>query len=937
MGPAWKAGNANLFSHWCRIRTRLTRVYLGGNGASGRLCSDELPLRAELFSTDQMAKHGVRLASAHRLTPGRVPDQLLSRLAANEAVLVATFTRLTAAVTAKHRITPAGEWLLDNFYLIEEQIRTARRHLPKGYSRELPGLGEGASAGLPRVYDIALETIAHGDGRVDPDSLSRFVAAYQTVTPLRLGELWAIPIMLRLALIENLRRVAVRIAAGRLDRDLAVAWSNKLIETAHQDTKNLILVIADMARSNPPMTPPFVSELARRLQGQGPALALPLTWIEQQLAESGLSIEQLVRSANQAQAADQVSISNSIGSLRFLGTMDWREFVEAMSLVEQTLRTDPGAAYAGMDFASRDRYRHVIEAVAKASGSDEAVVAARAIALARAGATRKGAGDRIAHVGHYLIDRGLSELEIATQARLRPVAWIRRAAGRSPLLPYLGAITLLTLLLAGGLLAQARAEGLGGWALLPLGMLVLLASSQLAVALVNWLATLLTSPHPLPRMDLSAGIPADSRALVVVPTMLTSARSVEHLVEALEVRFLANRDANLHFALLTDLRDAAAETLDEDAALLQLARERIEALNARYASGGNDVFFLLHRPRRWNPHDRIWMGYERKRGKLADLNVLLLEGIRNGNSDGFSLVVGATAVLAGVKYVITLDTDTQLPRDAAHQFVGTMAHPLNRPVYDASLGRVCAGYGILQPRVSVSLPGTSQSRYARLNGGEPGIDPYTRAVSDVYQDAFQEGSFIGKGIYDVAAFEQALKGLFPENRILSHDLLEGCYARAGLLSDVQLYEEYPARYGADVNRRYRWIRGDWQLAGWLLPRVPGPDGRRKNPLSALSRWKVFDNLRRSLVPAALTLLLLLGWTLSASPAFWTLAVLGILLIPSLLATLLDLWRKPDDMRPGQHLAAAAHAAGQRLAQTGFALVTLPHEAFYSLDAINSAA
>jgi cellobiose phosphorylase len=916
----------------------LTGVYPLGSGAPGKPFPDEPPLRAELFSTDQMAQHGVRLAHAHRLTPGRVPDQLLSRLAENEGVLIETCERLKVVVAAKHRITPAGEWLLDNFYLVEEQIRTARRHLPKGYSRELPALAEGPSVGLPRVYDIALETIAHGDGRVDPDSLSRFVAAYQTVTPLRLGELWAIPIMLRLALIENLRRVAVRIAAGRMDRDLAVVWANELTHITRQDPKSLILVIADMARSNPPMTAPFVSELARRLQGQGPALALPLTWIEQQLVESGLSIVQLVRSGNQQQAADQVSISNSIGSLRLLGTMDWREFVEAMSMVERTLRTDPGLAYAAMDFASRDRYRHVIEEVAKASGLGEEAVARHAIELARTSAARVGGGDRSAHVGYYLIDDGRVELERATQARLPPAAALRRAAGRSPLLLYLGTITLLTALLSAGQLALARAEGFADWVLLPLGILALLASSQLAVALVNWLATLLASPHPLPRMDFSAGIPPASRTLVVVPTMLTSPRNIESLVEALEVRFLANRDANLLFGLLTDFGDAAEETLAGDARLLELARERIEALNAQYADSGkpdgNDVFFLFHRPRRWNPHDRIWMGYERKRGKLADLNVLLREGDGKGKSDSFSLVVGATGALAGVKYVITLDTDTQLPRDAARQFVGTMAHPLNRPRYDAALGRVNAGYGILQPRVSVSMSGTGQSRYARLHGGEPGIDPYTRAVSDVYQDAFQEGSFIGKGIYDVDAFEQALKGRFPENRILSHDLLEGCYARSGLLSDVQLYEEYPARYGADVNRRYRWIRGDWQLAGWLLSWVPGPDKRRlKNPLSALSRWKLFDNLRRSLVPTALVLLLLLGWTLFAAAAFWTLFVLGILLIPPVLATLLDLLRKPDDMRPGQHLAAAAHAAGQRFVQAGFALATLPHEAFYSLDAI----
>ncbi|OYY95982.1 MAG: cyclic beta 1-2 glucan synthetase [Hydrogenophilales bacterium 28-61-23] len=881
-----------------------------------------------------MAQHGVRLASTHRLTPGRVSDQLLARLASNEAVLSETCKKLTAAVEAKHRITPAGEWLLDNLYIIEEQVRTARRHLPKGYSRELPNLADGASAGLPRVYDIALETIAHGDGRVDPGSLSRFVASYQMTTPLKLGELWAIPIMLRLALIENLRRVAARIADGVRDRDLAVIWADLLADITHRDPKNLILVIADMAHSKPPLTAPFVSELARRLQGQGPALALPLTWIEQQLAESGLSIEQLVRSGNQHQAADQVSISNSIGSLRLLGTMDWREFVEAMSAVEQILRMDPGAAYAGMDFASRDSYRHCIEEIAKTSELSEDAVASRAIELARGSAARSGAADRSAHVGYYLIDRGRPELESATQARLPLVASLRRWASRSPLPLYLGSIMLVTLLLAAGPLAEAWADrvanGVADWALILTGILVLLATGQLAVALVNWLATMLASPHPLPRMDFSAGIPAQSRALVVVPTMLTGKRNIDSLAEALEVRFLANRDDNLLFGLLTDFCDAAEETLPEDAPLLALARERIEALNAHYAAGKNDIFFLLHRPRRWNPHDRTWMGYERKRGKLADLNALLCEG----DSDGFSLLVGATAALTGVKYVITLDTDTQLPRDAARQFVGTMAHPLNRPIYDATLGRVRAGYGILQPRVSVCLPATSQSRYARLNGGEPGIDPYTRTVSDVYQDAFQEGSFIGKGIYDVAAFEQTLKGRFRENRVLSHDLLEGCYTRAGLLSDVQLYEEYPGRYGADVNRRYRWIRGDWQLVAWLLPWLRSPDGvRRRNPLSMLSRWKLLDNLRRSLVPAALTLLLLLGWTLFSSTVFWTLAILGVLLIPPLLATLLDVLRKPDDMRAVQHLTSAAHAAGQRFVQAGFVLMTLPHEAYYSLDAI----
>ncbi|WP_295446814.1 glycoside hydrolase family 94 protein [uncultured Thiodictyon sp.] len=904
-----------------------------GNGLTKTYVGDEQPLRDELFSAVQMEQHGKALAESHVLTPRHGPDQLLVRLNANEATLVDVCALLIQAVAKNRRIAPAGEWLLDNFYLIEEQIRTAKRHLPKGYSRELPRLRSGPSAGLPRVYDIALEIIAHGDGRVDPETLSRFVAAYQGVISLRLGELWAIPIMLRLALIENLRRVAARIAGSRTGHNLADAWADEMVAMAARDPKNVILVIADMARSQPPLSSAFVAEFARRLQGQSPALALPLTWIEQNLADAGLTTEELVQAENQQQAADQISISNSIGSLRFLGAMDWREFVETMSVVECTLRRDPGGVYGRMDFATRDRYRHVVERIAKGCDGTEEWVARHALDLAVEGAARSDDAERAGHVGYYLIDRGLVLLERRAKARVGVVDALQRRGRRIPLFLYLGAISLLSALFAASLLAPARAADWPLRLLIPLTMLALLGSSQLAVALVNWLATLLATPYLLPRMELSTGIPPESRTLVVTPTMLSSVANIESLVEALEVRCLANQDDHLHFGLLTDLRDAQSETLPGDAALVQLAGERIEALNVRYPRPRGDTFFLFHRPRVWNPQERVWMGYERKRGKLAALNALL-RGAPTPAGNDFALIVGDLTSLSDVRYVITLDTDTQLPRDSARALVGAMAHPLNRPRYDAGRALVGDGYAILQPRVAVSLPGANRSRYARLCGSDAGLDPYTHAVSDLYQDWFQEGSFIGKGIYDVTAFERALAGRFPENRILSHDLLEGCYARSGLLSDVQLYEDSPAGYSADVSRRYRWIRGDWQVAGWLWPRVPAADGGWcHNALSALSRWKLADNLRRSLVPAALTLLYVLGWVLLSAPGYWTLAVLGISLVPSLLTALLNGLQKPGDVRWGQHLGAALYAALRQLAQAGFAIACLPYEAWFSLDAV----
>ena len=937
--------NTSIFGHLTQFRTRLRT-----SGSASESVADELPLRSELFSAEQMERYGKTLAQAHRLTPLRARDQLLPRLAANEIVLFGVCKQLTAAVSENHRISPAGEWLLDNFHLVEEQIRIAKRHLPRGYSRELPRLEFGPSAGLPRVYDIALEIIAHGDGRVDADSLGRFVAAYQTVTTLKLGELWAIPIMLRLALIENLRRVGMRIAAGRTERDLANTWADRMMQTAERDPKSLILVIADMARSTPPMRSAFVAELARRLQGQTAALALALTWIEQWLAESHLTIEQLVQSENQQQASDQVSISNSIGSLRSLNAIDWREFVESNAVVEKILRQDPQRIYGAMEFATRDRYRHATERIAKEGCLSEDEVATKAIALARERAAAMGEDDRAAHVGFYLIDNGLPELERAAAVKVSLATSMRSAGGAFPLAIYLGAIALIVGICTAALGTAAERAGVSQETLSLVVVLCVLATSQAAVTVVNWLATLLVTPHALARMDFSTGIAAHARTLVVVPSMLTSTRGVEELVEALEVRFLANRDAHLHFGLLTDFPDALEETLPGDAALSQLAEARINELNRKYGgaeamsatddgasadSPRSSVFYLFHRSRRWNAQERTWMGHERKRGKLADLNSLL----RGGARDRFSLVVGETAILSKVKYVITLDTDTQLPRDAARQFVGAMAHPLNsarfdEPGNDTSREVVISGHGILQPRVSVSLPETNRSRYARLYGGEPGIDQYTRTVSDVYQDVFDEGSFIGKGIYDVDAFERALKGRFPANRILSHDLLEGCYARAGMLSDIELYEDFPARYSADVARRRRWIRGDWQLVGWLRRRVKGSEGRSEaNPLSMLSQWKIFDNLRRSLVPVALTSLLLLGWSVLSPAWFWSDVVVALILLPSFIASLTDLADRQPEVSIRQHLAAVELAARRHAVQALLALAFLPYEAFFSLDAI----
>ncbi len=895
-----------------------------------RAWGDESPLRAELFSIEQLVSHAKVLAEAHLVVAQRASNRLLARLGENEQILRA-YNRGTQAVDQTRRVTHAAEWLLDNFYLIEEQIQMARRHLPRGYSRELPRLRAGDSAGLPRVYDLVLELISHVDAQIDAEPLRAFIAAYQTVCPLKLGELWAIPIMLRLALIENLRRVTSRLMIARHDRDLADLWVERLQEMAEKNPAHLVVVVAEMAQSTLPLSSAFVAEFTQRLSRQSPAMHLARTWLEQSLTAQGLYIDQLVHLESQNQAADQVSVSHTITSLRFLGALDWREFVEEMSQVDQVLRLDPPGVYQKMDFSTRDRYRHSVEAISRHSQLQESEVAQKAIQLAEASAQEKGIQDRTSHVGFYLIDKGLAALEHATEMRQPWQTAVERNIHRFPLAFYAGGVLSLSVLGTVGLIVQTQAFQVQGWKLAFFLPVLLLCSSQLAVAVMNWVSTFLVKPRLLPRLDYSSGIPPECRTMVVVPTMLTSLGTVARLAESLEIHYLANRDQNLHFALLTDFQDAKEEFQSADNSLIQRAVAAVEMLNAKYQSDRPNIFFLFHRPRHWNEVEGLWMGYERKRGKLTEFNALL----RGGPTTCFSQMVGDTSILLAIKFVITLDTDTQLPRDTARRLAGTMAHPLNRPRFGAVKGVVTEGYGILQPRVGVSLPSAGRSWFVKLFAGDVGIDPYTRAVSDVYQDLFQEGSFIGKGIYDVDAFQQAVAGRFPENTILSHDLIEASHARSALVSDVELYEEYPSRYNTDINRRHRWIRGDWQIAQWLLPRVPGPDVRRiANPLSALSQWKILDNLRRSLVPAALLLLLAGTWILLPGfGAAGTLVVFWIILLPTLLSAAVDLFRKSPEVSMRLHLRGLVGSSGRHLGQALLTFVFLPYDALISLDAI----
>ena len=886
------------------------------------------PLRDELFSGVHLAHHAKETAFSHRIDTRQKYDPLLPRLADNEKILLETHDLLYTAIEANRRISPAGEWLLDNFYLIEEQIRTVRCHLPEGYSKGLPHLVNGPLEGFPRVYHIARELIAHNDGRIDTESLFDFIDAYQSVTPLLLGELWAIPTMFRLSLIENLRRVADIISANIRDRDSAGHWVDRMTEVARKDPKNLILVIADMTRSDPPMTSAFVAEMVRKLQGRAGMPLFPATWIEQRLSERNLTVEQMINAETQAQAADQVSFRNSICSLRFLDSIDWREFVERLSIVEHTLRSDPADEYAAMDFETRDRYRHVVEEIAKKGCFSEDDVAGKAVELANESRSSRDGGFRASHIGYYLIDKGRASLEEALSFHPPVMDRIRKSAYTHSLPLYFCGILFITFIVA--FLGYTRLTAYEWFVALPLLVLLLFPASQAAIAVINWFVTLLITPVLLPKMDYSKGIPEERRTIVVIPTVLSSPGDVQGLLGSLEIRYLANRDDNLYFTLLTDLRNAHAQELPEDAEIVDLLAAGIEDLNRRYRGDKPDAFFLMHRSRTWNAGEGVWMGYERKRGILMAFSTFLLDKGKNP----FSRIVGNQEILTDIKYVISLDTDTRLPRNSARRLIGAIAHPLNRPVLDPVTGVVRKGYGILQPRVAISLSESGISRFVSLFGGEQGIDPYTRAVSDVYQDAFHEGSFIGKGIYDLEVFSRTVVGRFPDNLILSHDLLEGCYARTGFVSDLQVFEECPVSYLADSRRRHRWIRGDWQVLPWLLPSVRDKSSKKqRNPLSLLSRWKIFDNLRRSLVTPMTFIFLLIAWTCLTDPLFWTAYIVLLCLIPPITIIGWKIIKKPIEQTWRPHLHTMPRVIRDHLAGTLVTLAFLPYEAYNSLDAL----
>ncbi|HSM57816.1 MAG TPA: glucoamylase family protein [Candidatus Sulfomarinibacteraceae bacterium] len=759
-----------------------------------------------------------RLASAHQVRPSESRERvLLQTLPAQKEALQEIYREFTQSGTGELALSYSAEWFLDNYYLIQRAQRIIEEDLPPDYYDELPQLEQPAALqGYPRVYALARALMNHEGCQLEMARVRRFVDAYQEVELLTMGELWALPLMLRFVLLQSIVQAAAHLTGAA---------------------------------------------------------------ISQRLLTGAMSLDYDID--------DSSVVAASVPSLHRLAEQDWKAFFEAVSHVEAILSRDPAAVYRRMDFETRDRYRKVVETVALEAGNAEADVARTALALAQEHSGAAGTSDgqtswdglslpREAHVGYYLLDAGRQQLEQRLAHEPGGIRRFRRWLFDHPTLVYLGSIGVLSFFLMGAFLWYVASHSNSVWQWLIALLVLLIPLTSVAVSVVNWILTYLIEPRVLPKIDFSEGIADSCRTMVVIPAMLTSQEEVASLAQQLELHYLRNPDRNLRFALLTDFADADTEVTARDDELILAAVTAIDNLNNRHEA---PVFYLFHRRRQWNPSEGVWMGWERKRGKLHEFNRLL----RGDSETSYVVQEGDLDVLEEIKYVITLDADTVLPRESAHSLVGTLAHPLNRARFDPRTGEVVAGYTVLQPRTEVQPTSAAQSLFTRVFAGDMGLDLYTLAVSDVYQDLFGEGIYVGKGIYDVDAFERSLEGKIPENTLLSHDLFEGIQGRAGLVTDIVLYEDYPPNYLVHVQRSHRWVRGDWQLLPWLLPWSPGVDGRQPNRLSLIDRWKIVDNLRRSLNSPGLLFLFLLGWTiLPGSPVLWT--FLGLLAPAASLAT-----------------------------------------------------
>lgn len=806
------------------------------------------------------------IISSHYSSPKHAYKQrkLIRSLDKNYDEIIRSYEYINRELDGKRELVPAAEWLLDNVYLIEKEYKDIKYITSRDYFKNLPFIDDGIMKGYPRIYSIAEEIISHSDGRISEDEIETFISEYQKNTILLTGELWALPIMLRIVIIHNINKVVSRILFSVKEKSKGEKLAERIIyavSSGHIEDELKSIYVSDFNEY-------FAERLLKVLRDSGIENADIYRWIDENLQKEETSAERIINLEHQKQAEYQVSIGNCITGIIKINSFNWETNFERLSYVEHILSKDPAQVYRNMDFQSKDYYRHIIEKISKITGKSESFVADKALKCANESVTDEDCTYK-KHVGYYLIDDGVSQLQSEIGYKGHMLESFKSSSKKKSVNTYISSIISGTILfdIIACVLSFRSDSNHELWKYIIIALCAFIPLSEIVISFINWSISHIVKPRFIPKLEFKSGIPDEFRTIVAIPAILNDEKKVHELINDIEVYYLANQEKNICFALLGDFKDSNMKNEKDDKIIIDTALRDIKYLNENYCDG-EDIFYFFSRYRKYNEKQKCWMGWERKRGKLMEFNLLL-----RGNKDtSYDVISGDIIKLQDIKYVITLDSDTQLPRDAAKRLIGAMAHILNRPYVDINSKEILRGHGLMQPRVVVGTVNANKTFFSKLFSGETGMDIYTTSVSDIYEDLFDEGVFTGKGIYDVDTFNEILKGEIPENSVLSHDLLEGSYTRAALLTDIELIDGYPVNYISSTERLHRWVRGDWQLIPWIL---------KSSPLNSLSRWKLIDNLRRSLLSPSIIMLIAISLGLLPEMEKWLMIAFISLLFPVL--------------------------------------------------------
>ena len=903
-----------------------------------RTNNQKFNMQEALLSGDKLGDHAAKTALEHTVSntgkPGMWP---IPRMNDNFEFILSVYADLNEEIQQKHSIPESAEWLLDNFYIIEEQVKGLRRDLKKKDIGLLPVLNRGPLKGYSRIFALAIELVGHTNGKVDEKNLAEYLKAYQSHHILLDREIWALPSVIRLALIENIRHLSEDIKRTQVQWHRADDVFDQWMLGEDQD--RFMKSFRESLIKMDDVDPAFVEHLFYRLRRSSHGYVEVLNIMDENLVQLGTSTQAITQKEHNTQSLNTVLMGNCITSLRYFTSMDWSELFESVSFIDQILRQDPDGTYPLMDLQTRNYYRSEIEKMASIHGVSELFIARQAIKLAtktyqKALTVNDPNLVKASHVGYYVVGKGVHDLHLVQAKKkklsLQLLAFLTRKAG----VLYLGTMLMITFgfVIAGFIYAYTSAPSNKLLLAIIAGLAVLLPASEIGLASVNRIITKTIKPYIFPKLELLKGIPTEFSTIVAIPTLLSDKKRVGQLLNNLERHYLSNREENLYFVLIGAYGDWDEASRGSDSGIIKTTLAGIQKLNEAYAKDDKDIFYFFHRDRQFSNENDKWIGWERKRGALMEFNEMVL----GSNQYNFGESSCVNPPFEHVRYIITLDSDSILPMGMAKKMIGTMAHPLNRPIIDPVKHIVTEGYGLLQPRIDTENETQNFSIFSRIFGGIEGIDPYTNAVSDVYQDLFGEGSFTGKGIYDLEVFETVLKDAIPENAVLSHDLLEGSYVRSGLVTDIKLVDSNPTRYNAYSARLYRWVRGDWQLLPFLRRTIPNNKQEQiPNPLSLLSKMKMWDNLRRSLVaPSILIYIILIVTVLPGNWMLWLGFLLLVQTYPLLIQIVLELSPVQfTKMRLRSYLPVIEGLEAEAL-QILMGILFIPHQAHLMLKAIS---